>query len=322
MTARPIASDIDRSPAVTTGAPRILGVHWAAWLFVGLAIGDVVLRFARGEPPTPYLSVEMARYLLAITPIVCVLLLPAALLIRHPDAWTTAWPMLIGMVLMAAVEGLGLIGEVLADWFAQVTPPNPGIANFVPLNVLFGAGTSLVGSIGLLCVAYGLDQARRYEDRDRTPSAWILVAVAVIVGVALTATVGGLELGNVDMTAGLALYFASFVTLGVINAVAWTSLTLAAGAGRRAGEDPPAGWLLAFLGGLLVVVAIAIFTIQGLGVFTNASVLDAADWLRTVLFAVGHLCLLAAFVVGLPDLGELDEAEPLERPGIAASGTP
>ena len=297
---------VDGRPAAP-GGPRILGVHWAAWLFVALTVGDVALRFARGEPPTPYLSLDMVQYLLGITPIVVFLLLPASLLIRHPDAWTTARPILIGMVLMAAVEGLGLIGEALTDLFAQVTPPNPALANLVPLNVLYGAGTSLVGSVGLLCVAYGLDQARRYEDRGRTPTAWILLAVAVAFGVALTATVRGLDLGDVPMTPGLALYFASFVTLGVINAVAWTSVTIVTGAGRRAGEDPRTGWLLAFVGSLLIVLAIAIFTIQGLGVFGDASILDAANWLRTVLFAVGHLGLLAAFLVGLPDLGELDE---------------
>lgn len=319
VTARPIATDIDRG-TVATGGPRILGVHWAAWLFVALAIGDVVLRFARDEPPTPYLSLEMVQYLLAVTPIVSVLLLPAALLIRHPDAWTTARPILFGMLLMAAVEGLGLLGEVLANWFAEVTPPNPAIANLVPLNVLFGAGTSLVGSFGLLCVAFGLDQARRYEDRGRAPTAWILLVVAAIVGVALTATVGGLQLGDVAMTPALALYFASFVTLGVINAVAWTSVTIAAGAGRRAGEDPPTGWLLAFVGGTLIVVAIAIFTVQGVGVFGDVPIFDAANWLRTVLFAAGHLALLGGFLVGLPDLGDLDEEAPPERPGVAASG--
>ena len=114
------------------------------------------------------------RAVLYAIPSVAIILLPAALLIRHPDAPSRGRTLFLGTVLMAVVEGLGLLNDVLRPVFEQLTPADPETFLLVPLDLVFRMVVGILGLYAVASVALGLSQARRRVDASGT---------ALIVGV-------------------------------------------------------------------------------------------------------------------------------------------
>ena len=285
----------------------LAGIPWLAWVFIVLALGEIfwlVDNAALGPAP----SFEMVvSFVLGAISSVAMVLLPAALLIRHPEATSRARTLLFGTVLLAAVEGLQILSQVLQSFLESLIPADPELPFIMPMVVIYGAMVSLVSSFGLAYIAVGLSQARRWEGGRGIPTAFVLLVVGVATLGSGIFAIAEIQPSQTPWSPTLALYLGSTVVLRTLFVVASTAVAVTAGAGARAGEDPNRGWRLAAVGGWMVVGALAIATASGL-------ILDPRiqDWFTaiqysiTILFAAGHLGLLVAFFVGLPSLDEVE----------------
>ena len=304
-----IATETLQEPRGPHLPDALAGIPWLAWVFIVLALGEIFwLVDSAALGPAPSFD-RVVSFVLAAVSSVAVVLLPAALLIRHPEATSRARTLLFGTVLLAAVEGLQILSQVLQPFLESLIPADPELPFIVPpMVVIYGAMVSLVSSFGLAYIAVGLSQARRWEGGRGIPTAFVLLVVgAAALGSGIVA-IAQIQPGQTQWSPTLALYLGSTVVLRTLFVVAWTAVAVTAGAGARAGEDPNRGWRLAAVGGWMVVGALAIATASGL-------ILDPRiqDWFTaiqysiTILFAAGHLGLLVAFFVGLPSLDEVED---------------
>ena len=316
-TAAPMAEPGDEGAASKTfDEPRgphlpdpLAGIPWGVPVFIALALGEIVWLVANAAlGPAP--SVEMVvSFGLGVVPSAVVILLPAALLIRHPDAASRAPTLLFGTVLFAAVEGLQILSQVLQPFLEHLIPADPALPFIMPMVVIYGAIVSLISSFGLAYIAVGLSQARRWEGDRGISTAFVLVVVgAAALGSGIVA-IAQVQLGEIPWSPTLALYFGSTVILRSLFVVAWAAVAVTAAAGARAGEDPNRGWWLAAVAGWVVVGALAIATASGL--IQDPRIQDWSTAIRytiAILFAAGYLGVLVSFVISLPSLAEAEEA--------------
>jgi hypothetical protein len=258
--------------------------------------------------PNPSAS-DVVLYVLRITPAVASILLPAALLARHPDAPSRLQTVLFGTILLAAVQGLLVLGDPLQPIFESLTPASEELPFLVPLAALYSALIGLVAAFGLVYIGLGLSQARRFEDTTGIlPSLFVLVA-AVLATVAGVIAVARIDLGDMAMSPPLAIFLGSSVILGILRVAVWAYLAAVATRGWRAGEEPTAGWSLAILAAGLVLLALALADLNGLIEVQDPTIATLYSYVLSTAYALGHVCLLAAFAVGLPTLDETDEVE-------------
>jgi hypothetical protein len=284
--------------------PRRL--HPLAWLFITLAVVDVIWYTlnAKFDPTTTGFADRLA-YAIQVVPSVSVFLLPAALLIRHPTAAWQARTLLLGMFLVAISQALLIVSTPLQPVFAAITPASQDLP-IVWSSALYDDLTSLIFAFGLAYMALGLSQVRRYEGQARSLTVIFVTLLALFGTVIGIVSVARIDLGELTMSPGLAFYLASIVVFGVVRIVAWGYLTAAAAGGAVAGEDPPAGWRLATLGGAAVLVALTLVNVGGLFEITDKTIDTAYGYITIVFYAIGLLILLAGFVVGLPALDDDD----------------
>ena len=129
----------------------------------------------------------------------------------------------------------------------------------------------------------------------------VLAIFGTVVGIV---SVARIDLSTLTMSLGLAFYLGSIVVFGVVRIVAWAYLTAAAAGGAAAGEEPTAGWRLATLGGALVLLALFLVNIGGLFEIPDQTLDTLYGYVTIVLYALGLLFLLLAFVVRLPALDD------------------
>ena len=285
--------------------PRTL-IPPLAWLFVVFAIVDAVwyvlnATFAANTPIT-----DVIAHWVQVVPSVTSILLPAALLARHPDAGWRARTLLVGTIVLAVSQALVILSAPLESFFAALTPSTQdqpvGLA-----SLLFADMTNIVIAIGLVTVGLGLSRARRYEDRPEWVTGafvFVLAIIGTIDGIVATA---GLDLTGLPMSLGLAVYLASSAVLGVVRIVAWGYLAAMAWRGAFAGESPASGWRLASIGAGLVILALVIIDLAEIVGFSDTSL--ALSYLTIAAYSVGNVLLLAAFIVGLPSLDDLEDEE-------------
>ena len=291
--------------------PDVLsGVPWLALVFIALALGDIfwlVQNAALGPAP----SLELvASFVLGVVPSAAAILLPAALLIRHPEVTWRARTLLFGTILFATVEGLQILSQVLQPFLESVIPADPELPFIFPMAAIFGALVSLISSFGLAYIAVGLSQARRWEGGRGIPTASVLLIVGVATLVSGIVAIAQIQLDQTPWSPTLALYFGSSVILRALFVVGWTAVAATAGAGARAGEDPGRGWWLAAVAGWLVVGALVIATVSTL--IPDPRIRDWSTAIRytiSILFAAGYVGVLAAFFVGLPSLSSFEAEE-------------
>ena len=137
------SSDDDATPGPARG-PH-LPDRWPVLAFIGLAI---LATWATYPNPPEWTAESFAAFLLDLLPTVCAVLLPAALLLRHPDAPRLARPLVFGTLLVAAVPFFKLAGPQLESAFATLTPPPAELDWFVPSSVLYRFFHSLLGLFG------------------------------------------------------------------------------------------------------------------------------------------------------------------------------
>lgn len=288
-------------------APRPIGRRWSAIVFVVLAILDLAWYVASSGVlvnPTPG---DLLVHVLRVTPGLAAILLPAALIARHPDVARRIPALLAGAILFAAVQAFILIADPLQPLFATLTPASDDLPSIVPSAAIYELIVAFVSAAGLGLFGFGLIQARRFPDRGSAgvvllvPIAGILTTVAGVVGLAR------LDLTGVSVTAGVLIYLAASVLLGIVRVVAWAFLASVTIRGWRAGEAPLAGWWLAVLGTGLVLLALAMLNVRNLIDVTDATVDEVYGYIEATAYAAGNLCLLVAVAIGLPVIGPLEK---------------
>ncbi|MBA3235268.1 MAG: hypothetical protein H0T59_04625, partial [Chloroflexi bacterium] len=89
--------------AVPAGPLTIGGLHWMAWLFVAFALVDVAWFVVGATFTTNPSPTDLLAYVLQVVPALAAVLLPAALLARHPDAPSRLPILVVGTMLLALV---------------------------------------------------------------------------------------------------------------------------------------------------------------------------------------------------------------------------
>ena len=135
------------------------------------------------------------------------------------------------------------------------------------------------------------------------PVATVLATIAGVLAVAR------LDLGDTPMSPPLAIYFGSSVVLGILRVAVWAYLAAVVTRGWRAGEGPSSGWLLGVLAAGLVLFALALVNLSGLLDVQDDTFVTIYGYVVAASYAVGHLCLLLAFAVGLPELDPVAEID-------------
>jgi len=297
-------------PARGPHLPDVLGrAPWLAWIFVLLAIGYLVWFVRSSNVVANPSASDVVVYILRLIPSLVAILLPAALLARHPDAMRRAPTLLFGTILFAAVQGMLILAEPLQPFFESLTPASEELPFLVPLAAAFSVLIGLVSAFGLVYIGLGLTQARRYEGGSSVAISLIVPVAAILATIAGILSVARLDLGSTPMSPPLAIYLASSVFLGILRVTVWAYLTAVATRGWRAREEPLAGWQMAVLAGALVLVALALVNVNGLLDFYGDTFATAYGYVVSSSYALGHLALLAAFAIGLPSLDPLEDDE-------------
>ena len=285
-----------------------------AWVFVVLAIGFVgwYLRFQ--SLPAGASTANDVVLFLQLVPSVCAILVPAALLARHPDAPTRAGTLLVGSVLFALVQGMIVLANSLQATFVDITPPDQDLLGVVPLQAVYNGLVSVVLAFALGFMAFGLVEARRYE--DRVPiwlTGWFVPAAAVFGGL-----IGVIDAQNLYAEAPIApslvVYIAATIILGALRLIVWAYLVAITARGAVAGEEPHGGWILATIGAATVTVALVLVNLNNVLDFPSEDAATLFGYVTVVGYAVGNVVLLAAFASGLPLIpgSEDDDVDALE----------
>lgn len=302
--------DIDddiMAPRVPGGSLAIGGLHPLAWVFIVLALVDLVWFIVNADAASMTTPGDFLFYGLQVLPAVATILFPAALLARHPDAVSRAPVLLLGTVLFAIVQLLLVLATPLGPAFEAASPASQDVP-FVAMAELYNGLTLAVAALGLGFIARGLSLARFYEDRTGPWIDWVVplaTAFATVFGV-----VGAtrLELGD-PVPAVVAVYIASSVLLGIVRVAAWAYLLAAALRGLMAGEDPRDGWRLVALAAGIVLFALALVNFVGLLTVPDAWIVELYQWTVVLAYALGHLFLLVAFTIGTPSLDPEEEED-------------
>jgi hypothetical protein len=286
---------------------------FAAFFLIALAIAYLAWYVVTQGVLTEPTIGDLVVHLLRVTPGIAAILLPAALLLRHPDAPRRLPILLLGTLLFAAVQSLIVLADPLQPLFEALTPAAEDVPSLVPLAAVYEIVVGVLSAAGLGCIAFGLAAARRFEDR---PGRGATAAASIVPIVAVLATIAGvlgttrLDLGDVPMTPGLAAYLVASVGLGIVRVVAWAFLASVAIRGWRAGEAPLAGWWLAVLAAGLVLLALAMLSVRGLIDVTDPAVDEVYGYVEATAYAAGIVCLLVAVAIGLPALDLWDDDAP------------
>jgi hypothetical protein len=297
--------DDTAEPRVPGGPLAIGGLHPLAWIFILLALVDLVWFIGHADTAELASLGDVVFYGLQLFPQVAAVLFPAALLARHPDAATRAPVLLMGTILFALIPLLLILATPLGPFFEASTPASEEVP-FVAMAELYNGLTLAVAAVALACIARGLSLARWYEDRTGPWVDWLVpiaTGFATVFGV-IAAT--QLEVGDA-VPAIIPIYIGSNVILGILRVAAWAYLLASALRGVAAGEDPRAGWQLAALGSGVVLFALVLVNVVALVTVPEAWIIDLYQWTVTIAYALGHLCLLVAFTLGLPSLDPDEE---------------
>ena len=135
---------MDLDPAPEARGPHlpdaVTAISFGTWFFVLLALARLIWFVRETElGPSPGVGVLLG-YVGGFVPATVAILLPAALLFRHPDAATTARTLLVGTILFAAVEGMRVVGPALQPVFERVTPGSEETPYLVPLALALHVG--------------------------------------------------------------------------------------------------------------------------------------------------------------------------------------
>jgi len=314
--------------AATESWPTARGPHlpdavhrfpWMASLFAVFALARLgwgIREAGLGPTFDPW---QVGQIMLFEVPSVVAILLPAALLARHPDAARRLRPVLAGTILLAVVEGLRVLSSPLEPVFEWLTPGDRAASFLVVSALAYNVAVNLLNSLGVSAIGLGLARARRSGDRAVSwPVDAVLAGLVVLIGVTGVVSVGRLPAGQLPMTPTVLGFIVSTVVLNVVSATAFGYLAAVTTAGLRAAEQPIVVWRLGAFGSWLVVGSLAALGLVGIIQATpeSAELTNNVVLAIEVVFSLGFIGVLAAFAVGLPRL------DPLERPDEASDDLP
>lgn len=301
--------DPDDPPDVRGAGPsfRTGGLHPMVWILILFALVDLAWNIVNANLPATANLADDLFYAIQVVPSVVAFLIPAAFLARHRDAPAGLPVLLLGTLLLALVQILFAVADPLHALFETLTPASDDVPFLVPLAALYGGLTLLLGAIALGLVARGLADSRRYFDRGASLSAPLVAVMSIFATVVGILAVTRLSLPDGPLPTSYLVYLVSTVVLGILRVIVWTYLLTTAIGGWRAGEEPRGGWMLATLAGAVVLVALVLVNLAGVLDIQDTTIVAAYGWLITILYAGGHLVLLAAFAIGLPALEEIDD---------------
>ena len=287
---------------------RRRSVPWLALVFILLALGETVRVVRDADLGTNHALDYIVAFVLGLAPAIASILLPAALLLRHPNALRVAPALLLGTILVAAVQGLQLLVDPLQPVFESLTPASEELPTFVPLASIFKVFTFVVLFMGLGFISMGLTQARRFEDPPRDLTSLLVPVATVLATIAGIIEISGLGLFDVEMTPTYLLFLGTILISGILQVAIWAYVLAVTIRGWRAREAPDLGWRLGVLSGVFVLGAFTM--IYGTRIFDLEEGLgDVFFYAVTIAYAAGYMSLLAAFGVGLPAIAESDPEE-------------
>jgi hypothetical protein len=287
---------------------RLSSVPWLALVFILLALGETV-RVVRDADLGSNATIDyFVVFILGLAPAIASILLPAALLIRHPNALRVVPALLLGAILVAAVQGLQLLIDPLQPVFESLTPATEELPDFVPLAALFRVFTFVVLFFGLGFISLGLSAARRFEDPTRDLTSLFVPVATVLATIAGVVEISRLGLFDVAMSPTYLLFLGTILISGILQVAIWAYVLAVTTRGWRAGEAPGVGWRFGVLSGTFVLGAFAM--IYGSRIFDlDAALGDLLFYAVTFAYAVGYLSLLVAFGVGLPEIDQDDQED-------------
>jgi hypothetical protein len=292
--------------AVTWEEPR--GPHFPdalsrvpqlAWIFIIVAVARLwmLVDTARlGPAPDPLLTGGVVTHAISS---LAVLLAPAALFIRLPDALRSVRILAFGLIAVAVAEVFQALGPGLQPFFDSVVAD--GSAPVGPLFLAFTAVGALVELIGLVGIGIGFDRARRRPSPGDSGWTKVVLLFAGFLVVTRLAESASLVPGPTDSIA-YTMYFWAATGIGVGTIIAWAYLVIVTIRGVTAGEQPTSAWGLGTLAGVMALLAYVLFTVMAVFVTPNVN-LNGLLFLASGLFAVGPASLLLAVAAGLPSLG-------------------
>ena len=287
--------------------------RWLAWLFVAFALGDLVYYVVTARfDPNPTIGV-FATYALQVIPSVASVLLPAALLFRHPDATVRARTLLLGTILFAVAQGLQILANPLQFFFEAASPASQDLPTVVPMAELYNGFISVVLAVALLSIAAGLSQARRHDDRSGVPDPALRPVhdrarhrpqcprdrdqrdrrALALARAGPLRRIGGAPAGRPDDR--------------LVVPADRPGARL-----RMSDERPRSGWRLATFGVGLVVVGLLLFNFNGVLPALTGTAATVYAYATVIAYALGHISLVGAFLLGLPALDAEEDAEDAE----------
>jgi hypothetical protein len=213
-------------------------------LFTVALAADFGLRFGFdrmiGSPPWDFWLLTAAEWIGGF----CALLIPVAVVVRTPDAWTSRRALFLGVLLGAAAEMLVAAGEgaIALNWYLLPSGIEPALR--FPLTQGIYWSERLVSIPAAVLIGFALVHARtRPVPRRAWP--WIGGCLIVALAVRLLAPGGAGVAGPTFLTASL---------LGV-EILAGTYGLWAVLAGWLAAESPRRPWALAGAGAVVSIIA-------------------------------------------------------------------
>lgn len=248
----------------------------------------------------------------AIGPVVAVLI-PGALLWRHPDAWRRARTLLFGTFVFASVTFFRAIEGGMQAFFKQATPPPADLTWFIPSAMIYTSLVALIGLFGLLYIGLGLTRARNYAFTGQARNAGIVILVVALLSVlGRLWTLTGVNFNDPTLTLGVWIYIGSIIVIGILTILVWTYVTRVLTRCAISGEEPVPGWTIAAIGACLFLSSYLILAWSSFVTITDQTLVDVVTYLRQFATGVGGLLLLAGFALGLPSLERVvwDDEEP------------
>jgi hypothetical protein len=268
------------------------------WLFVALVV-VVVYRRVGLVSPTSADPAGLLPFALGVIRIVAVVLLPAALFLRHPDAWSRLRPLAAGLVLMAVAQLLREAAPIIGDVLASPTPDANTSMILTPAYLVGRLGSV----VGLLAIGYtwiGISDARRYEDPPSTRALLVVVVVAAV-AVTVAGAAGLVREGLFDNDAVVAAANGVALLVSAATMLAWLPVASVLIAGARVREPGVGTWWVAAAGVVLGLIATSgpVWVLDALGAAAGDTY-ALTSRLASVAATTGAVLLLAAFALGLP----------------------
>ena len=284
---------------------RITAIPVMVWPFVVLTALVVYDRISlyRGQPFDASIVVSLS---LGIARLAAMILLGAALFLRHPDAWSRLRPVAIAVTLIAMGEALDVFAPhidslVQGEWDGSDLP-------IITASYVLGRAASVIGILGVASLWFGLRANRRATDRTRTLALFVALSVGALAFLALgydrildDAWVDpDLEIAAAATRIGAAIHATSIV--------AWMAVASVLLVGARGRERPTAGWRIGAIAILAIVLGLEPVWVLWPTYDMSTSGLTIAGWIVVGTAAAGAVLLLVAFLLGLPDPAD---AEPV-----------